>query len=257
MRQSNGKNRIGAIVTLSTIACAVLVVAILTATDAAAQTEQGCLTASGSYTPADHLKCYRVTADPFINTDLLSLNSPQFGVEPDCLVDLHSIQFCVPVCKTIVSPVPPPPGTGFVGQNLIDDYLCYAVRCDQNNAPKKLGVEDQFAARTINLGLADLLCAPAEKLTPPPSCGSAESTPPTAAQCGGACPADEACKFTPPKQTSTGVIPATCACVDTTATCGNTAPPTIAPRCGGACPVINGALQLCRDLGGACTCTPF
>ncbi len=257
MKQSNGKTRIGMIVTLSTIACAVLVVMTLTATDAAAQVE-GCLTSSGASAPSDHLKCYRVTADPFINTDTLLLNSPQFGVEPDCQLDGHSIQFCVPVCKTIVAPVPPPTGTGFVGQPLSNDYLCYAVKCAQNNAPKKLGVEDQFAPRTIGLGLADIICAPAEKLSAR-ACGFVPGATLSAAQCGGACPADEACKFTPEKRTSSGVTLPTCACAQTTAACGNTAPPPLAPVCGGSCPPSSttGALQLCRDLGGACTCTTF
>jgi hypothetical protein len=255
MKQSNGKTRVRTIVTLSTIAFALVVVVLLSATQVAAQ---GCVSSSGTTTQPDHLKCYRVGADPFINTDLLSLNSPQFGVEPSCQVDGHAIQFCVPVCKTIIGPVPPPTGTGFVGQPLTDDYLCYAIRCAQNNAPKKLAVEDQFAARTIPVGMADILCAPAEKLTPPPPCGSTETTPPTAAQCGGACPDDQACKFTPPKKSATGVIPATCACAQSTTPCGNTAPPGVAPKCGGFCPpTTSGAEQLCRDLGGACTCTPF
>lgn len=257
MKQSNGKTRIGAIVTLSTIACAVLVVMTLTATDAAAQV--GCVSANGTVTQPDHLKCYRVGNDPFINTDLLSLDSPQFGVEPNCQVKGHAIQFCVPVCKTIVGPVPPPAGTGFKATTpLTDDELCYSITCTTNNAPRRVGVEDQFAARTIPLGNADLICAPAAKLPAPP-CGFVPGAVQTAAFCGGACPADEACKFTPPKRTSTGVIPASCACAKTPAPCGNTAPPTVAPMCGGSCPPSSttGALQLCRDLGGACTCTTF
>jgi hypothetical protein len=254
MRQSNGKTLIAAIVTLSTIACAVLVVTALTATDA---TAQECVSSSGTSALPDHLKCYRVTADPFINTNALSLNSPQFGVEQDCQLDGHSIEFCVPVCKTITT-TPPPKGTGLVGQPLTDDYLCYGLKCAQNNAPRKLGVEDQFSARTVALGLADAICAPAAKLTPPPSCGFVPGENPTAAQCGGACPADEACKFTPEKRSATGVTPATCACVGPPATPCGTVAGTAAPVCGGACPETpNGALQLCRDLGGNCTCTPF
>jgi hypothetical protein len=252
MRQSKGKTQIGAIATLSAIACAVLVFTILSATDAAAQT--GCVSSSGVPTQPDHLKCYRVGADPFINTDLLSLDSPQFGVEPDCQVKGHAVQFCVPVCKTIVGPVPPPTGTGFQATTpLTDDELCYKITCKTNNAPKKVGVEDQFNARTIPLGNADFICAPAAKL-PAPACGFVPGAVQSAAQCGGACPAAEACQFTAAKKTKTGVIPASCACAKTTATCGNAT----APKCGGACPqTATGAMQLCRDLGGACTCTTF
>jgi hypothetical protein len=251
MRQSDANPRSVAMVALSTIAFALLVVTTVAATDARAQSE--CVTSSGATAQPDHLKCYRVTVDPSINTDLLSLNSPQFGLEPDCQLDGHAVQFCVPVCKTIVGPVPPPPGTGFVGQPLTDDYLCYIVRCAQNNAPKNLGVEDQFAARTIGLGFADSICAPATKLTPPPPCGFAPAAAESARQCGGACPADQACKFTPPERSSTGA--ATCACAQNSTPCG---PSPLAAACGGSCPpTTSGAEQLCRDLGGNCTCTPF
>jgi len=250
MRQRNRKTLVGSILTLSAIASAALAVALLTASVAAAQTEP--------CTTPDHLKCYRVGADPFINTDLLSLNSAQFGLEPDCQVRGHAILFCVPVCKTIIT-TPPPAGTGFQGSTtLTDDELCYSITCTTNNAPKRLVAEDQFAARGITLGNAAILCAPAAKVTPPPACGFESSTVLSAAQCGGACPVDEACKFTPPKKTAAGVLPATCLCAQTTAPCGNTAPPGVASMCGGSCPpTANGAEQLCRDLGGNCTCTPF
>jgi hypothetical protein len=253
MKQFSGRSRIGAIANLGAVVCTMLAVVTLTATNVAAQ--------AAPCTQPDHLKCYRVGLDPFINTDLLSLDSPQFGVEPGCQVDGHAIQFCVPVCKTVVTS-PPPTGTGFQATTILtDDELCYAIKCTTNNAPKKVGVEDQFSARTIPLGVADLICAPAEKLPPLP-CGFVPGAAETTGQCGGACPADEACKFTPQKKTSTGVTPPTCLCADTTAQCGNTAPPTVAPICGGACPPITNTAgaeqdQLCRDLGGNCTCTPF
>jgi hypothetical protein len=257
MRQSIGKTRTGRIVGLIAIASAVLFGTALTASDAAAQAA-GCVSSAGTVTQPDHLKCYRVGADPFINPDLLSLDSPQFGIEPGCQVKGHAVQFCVPVCKTIVGPVPPPTGTGFQATTpLTDDELCYSVTCTTNNAPRKLGVTDQFAARTVTMGAADLICAPAAKLPAPP-CGFVPGATVSAAQCGGACPDTQACKFTPPKKTPTGVIPASCNCAQVPLPCGNTAPPTVAPICGGSCPeTANGAMQLCRDLGGNCTCTTF
>jgi hypothetical protein len=249
MRQASGNTRVGVMMTLSMIAAAVLVMITLTASVTAAQ--------PAPCTQPDHLKCYRVAADPFVNTDKLLLDSPQFGIEPDCQLDGHAVQFCVPVCKTVLSS--PTTGTGFqASTSLTDDELCYSIVCNTNNAPRRLVAQDQFAARPLVLGNADILCAPAAKVTPPPACGFEAAAVLSAAQCGGACPPDAACTFTPEKRTSAGVTPATCQCAQTSAPCGDTAPPTIAPRCGGACAATpNGAEQACRDLGGNCTCTPF
>jgi hypothetical protein len=250
MKQSNGSDKLIVTPALSMIAAVVVLVVNFATINASAQT--------APCTQPDHLKCYRVGDDPFVNTNLLSLDSPQFGLEPGCQVKGHAILFCVPVCKTILTS-PPPTGTGFQASTVLtDDELCYSVSCTTNNAPRKLGVQDQFAARTVPLGNADLICAPAEKLTPPPGCGFAAATVLSAAQCGGACPQSQACEFTPAKRTAVGVTPATCLCAQTASSCGNTAPPGVAPKCGGACPpTASGAEQLCRDLGGNCACTPF
>jgi hypothetical protein len=249
MRQGIGTIRIGRIVGLVVIASAVAIGTALIATNASAQ-GTGCVSANGTVTQPDHLKCYRI-ADRFINTDVLSLDSPQFGLEQGCQVKGHAVQFCVPVCKTITGPVPPPTGTGFKATTpLTDDELCYFVTCQTSNAPRKLGVIDQFAARNVTVGNADLICAPAAKLPAPP-CGFVPGATVSPAQCGGACPADQACKFTPP----TKGIPAMCNCAPTTMACGSNP---LNAMCGGSCPpTANGALQLCRDLGGNCTCTTF
>jgi hypothetical protein len=252
MRQRIGKIRIGRIVGLIAIVLAVSAGTALIATDAGAQ-GKGCVSSAGIVTQPDHLKCYRI-ADPFINTDVLSLDSPQFGIEPGCQVKGHAVQFCVPVCKTIVGPVPPPAGTGFKATTpLTDDELCYFVSCTTNNAPRKLGVIDQFAKRTITVGGADLICAPAAKVPALP-CGFVPGVVPSPAQCGGACPTDQACKFTPPKKTPTGVIPAMCDCIPTTVPCG---PSPTTPTCGGSCPQTATGPQVCRNLGGNCSCTTF
>jgi hypothetical protein len=88
MRQRIGKIRIGRIVGLIAIVLAVSAGTALIATDAGAQ-GKGCVSSAGIVTQPDHLKCYRI-ADPFINTDVLSLDSPQFGIEPGCQVKGHA-----------------------------------------------------------------------------------------------------------------------------------------------------------------------
>jgi hypothetical protein len=207
----------------------------VSATPTAQPTVSACL--SGQ-TP-DHLKCYKIKDSVSVGA-VLSLDSPQFGVEPNCAIDGRAIEFCVPVCKTVIQGPTP---TGFVGHGLPDDELCYTLNCKQSNAPTSLGVEDQFAERTISPSKANMICAPAGK-QPAAACGGkARST------CGGACPVDQACQW---HNAAKGVASG-CACVPSTVPCGSTT-----TLCGGGCPLSSsGNEQACRDLGGACVCTPF
>ncbi len=211
-----------------------------TATATATPTAQPTVSACLSGQAPDHLKCYKIR-DSVSVAAVLSLDSPQFGVEPDCAVDGRAIEFCVPVCKTVIQGPPP---TGFVGHRLADDELCYTLNCKVSNAPTSLGVEDQFAKRTISPVKANMICAPAGK-QPAAACGGK-----TAATCGGACPVNQACQW----HKSTKGVAAGCSCVPTTAACGNTT----TGLCGGDCALSStGNEQACRDLGGACVCTPF
>ncbi len=210
--------------------------ATATATPSAAPTVGACLTGQ---TP-DHLKCYKIKDSVSVGA-VLSLDSPQFGVEPNCAIDGRAIEFCVPVCKTVIQGPTP---TGFVGHGLPDDELCYTLNCKVSNAPTSLGVEDQFAKRNVSPAKANMICAPAGK-QPAAPCGGK-----TAATCGGACPVDQACQF---HRAAKGVA-AGCSCVVTATVCGNTT----TGLCGGYCALSStGNEQACRDLGGACVCTPF
>src|SRR5208283_2405708 len=206
--------------------------ATTTATVSPTPTAQPTVSACLSGQTPDHLKCYKIKDSVSIGA-VLSLDSPQFGVEPDCAIDGRAIEFCVPVCKTVIQGPTP---TGFVGHGLPDDELCYTLNCQKSNAPTSLGVEDQFAKRTISPAKANMICAPAGKQP--------------AATCGGACPVNQACQF---HRAAKGVASG-CACVPTTTACGNTT----TGLCGGDCALSStGNEQACRDLGGACVCTPF
>ncbi len=208
----------------------------VSATPTAQPTVSACL--SGQ-TP-DHLKCYKIK-DSKGAAAILSLDSPQFGVEPNCVVDGYATELCVPVCKTLISGPSP---TGFVGHGIPDDLLCYSLKCTENNAPTSLGVEDQFAKRTVSPSKANMICAPAGKQPPAPCGGKTRST------CGGACPVDQACQW----HSAAKGVASGCACVATTTACGNTT----TNLCGGGCPLSStGIEQACRDLGGTCLCTPF
>jgi hypothetical protein len=111
----------------------------------------------------DHLKCYKIK-DPNKLKGLVDLDSPQFGVEPGCKI-AKTRKFCVPVTKTVVSatvnggPVGPP----VAGQSLIDDYVCYSIRC-KATAPASVKVQDQFSTRTFTKFKASEVCVPARKV---------------------------------------------------------------------------------------------
>jgi hypothetical protein len=117
-------------------------------------------------TVVDHLKCYKVK-DPTKLRGKVDLDSPQFGLEAGCTIK-KAKKFCVPVKKTVnlsattvngqpvtLMPVP--------GQNLVDDYICYIIKCP-STPPPPTNVKDQFATRTLQKFRAFELCVPAQKV---------------------------------------------------------------------------------------------
>lgn len=131
-------------------------------------------------TTPTHLKCYPIS-DSQSFTAIADLNAPQFGLEPGCKITGKAIEFCVPVCKDVVSAVDPKknplPLLPISGQALTGDQLCYKVSCKTSLAPAQLEVKDQFGQRTLKTKKAYKLCTPAKK-----PCGI------SGPQCGGFCP---------------------------------------------------------------------
>jgi hypothetical protein len=114
----------------------------------------------------DHLQCYRVK-DPTKLDALVDLDSPQFGLAPDCRIG-KTMFFCVPALKTVLSAVDKgtkPPTTitpvPITGPNA-GDRICYKARCpfpvQSNNQ-----VTDQFGTRSITRFATTMLCTPAFK----------------------------------------------------------------------------------------------
>jgi hypothetical protein len=115
----------------------------------------------------DHLKCYKIK-DPQKLKGIVDLDGPQFGLEANCKIS-KAKKFCVPVMKTVdttqtfvnkepVSLLP------IVGQNLVDDYLCYKIKCE--TVPPDTEVEDQFGRRLLTKFKAKEVCVPARKTSP-------------------------------------------------------------------------------------------
>ena len=47
------------------------------------------------------------------------------------------------------------------GQSVVDDYVCYQLKCKDEIPPVTVGVQDQFGAREFRKFKALELCAPA------------------------------------------------------------------------------------------------
>jgi len=104
-----------------------------------------------------HLKCHRVRdALPPLHTtvDLPALQT-QFS-DTGCKVG-KARELCVPVVKQNVQPTPP--RTDIQGNNLVDNYICYTLRCPKK--PPDTQVTDQFGTRTETKYVSKMLCVPA------------------------------------------------------------------------------------------------
>jgi hypothetical protein len=110
----------------------------------------------------DHLECYKIR-DPLALQATVTLDSPQFGLDPNCKVGRAKL-FCVPTKKTVIAaaagnvPIVP---LSFVGPNA-GDRICYKVKCSLPSVPNTL-VTDQFGTRVLERPLARMLCTPAVK----------------------------------------------------------------------------------------------
>lgn len=112
---------------------------------------------AGAQGVLDHLKCH-TTKDPLrlsAAADLAATLQPEFS-DSGCTIGKPKY-FCVPATKQNV--VPPPANPAVAGQTLVDDYVCYRLRCPTR--PPDREVVDQFGTRTQTRYRSSLLCVPA------------------------------------------------------------------------------------------------
>lgn len=202
--------------------------------------------------PFDHYKCYRVkdTAKFKAKVDLVAFQT-QFNIDPQCEVKGRAKIFCVPVIKDVVnltypkkSPLSP---VVMPGQDLVDDRLCYKVKCPAAALIADEEVQDQFGKRRIGKFKASLLCTNAIKTsfvttttttTLPQGCSLD-----AAGQCSGACPI--------PGDICAIQADGTCNCGPQQQDCSFD--PVVA-MCGGLCPIPG---DVCTTFpGGFCDCVP-
>jgi hypothetical protein len=195
----------------------------------------------------DHLQCFKVkdTVNFAATVDLRPADEPPFAVDADCRVKVRSRQLCIPVEKDLVEATGPQLGVG--GQELLNAFLCYSVKCRDTDVPAAVQMSDQFGSRTLTGLRTTTVCAPAVYGVPattttttipagiPREC--ADATPPA---CDGHC-GDQ--NFACLENAGACV----CQGVDVFLPCGAIAG---APNCLGSCD----GTHSCLDVAGACQC---
>jgi hypothetical protein len=116
----------------------------------------------------DHEKCYQVK-DPLKLKGTFDLTTPQFGLEPGCIVGPTKF-FCAPATKSNVAvinaktklPIAPLP---VYAPPAPVDRICYKVKCPipPPPFPPDQNVTDQFGNRTVTKFKAYMVCTPAVK----------------------------------------------------------------------------------------------
>src|SRR5262245_31042658 len=105
----------------------------------------------------DHLECFKV-ADPLVLKGVVDVDVSRIGTTlTGCKLGSAKL-YCVPATRTVISanvPVQP-----FDGRPLLDDRICYALRC-RNVSPFSHVLEDQFGSHTLGKLRPRLLCTPA------------------------------------------------------------------------------------------------
>ena len=111
----------------------------------------------------DHLKCYKIkTKEKLKGVVDLDAGAAPFGLEQGCKIK-KAAKYCVPVMKTVTElETSLTPNPGFPGAELLDDRICYKIKCPKADLPS-VAVEDQFGARTFEKFKAVEVCTPASR----------------------------------------------------------------------------------------------
>ncbi|MFQ5478669.1 MAG: Kazal-type serine protease inhibitor domain-containing protein [Candidatus Binatia bacterium] len=123
--------------------------------------------------PYDHLKCFKIKDRRRLGAlaDLYPLQNPPFPVDKGCRLKLAAREFCIPVHKELGPSLSADiAAVDLTGQDLVNDFLCYRLKCPRTPLPNGWPVVDQFGRRIVK-GFKPLrLCAPARKLPVQQAC---------------------------------------------------------------------------------------
>ncbi len=136
----------------------------------------------------DHLKCYKIKDVKVLGddgkpieglVDLTALQDPPFSFEPGCKLKVKAKEFCIPVAK--IAKEFNGPATGVEGHDILDDFICYKLKCPKPDdggvlPPESLLVIDQFARREVRKFKTAKLCAPAVKIVEPTTTSTSTTT---------------------------------------------------------------------------------
>jgi hypothetical protein len=126
------------------------------------------LVCGGPAQAQDHEKCYKIK-DPVALTGIVDLTTPQFGLEPGCVIG-RGTYFCAPASKTVVSATDKKTGVAITPLPVFAppapvDRICYRIKCPVPPPPfpPDQTVTDQFGTRLLSKFRASFVCTPAVK----------------------------------------------------------------------------------------------
>ncbi len=117
--------------------------------------------------PYDHLQCHKMrdakgyAFNATVDLDPLLPGFPGLPVQTGCTVKIKGIELCVPVAKTVTQSDDPNPIPA-VGQDLVNGFICYKMRCPAKVVTDPATGGDQFGVRDLTVSTVTKLCVPAD-----------------------------------------------------------------------------------------------
>lgn len=123
--------------------------------------------AAAGPTDYDHLECHKMhdakgyAYSATVNLDPLAPGFPGLPVQTGCTVKIKGIELCVPVAKTVTA-TDDPNVIAVVGQQLVNGFICYKMKCPVKPIDVGAPAGDQFGNRDVAVYTVTKLCAPAD-----------------------------------------------------------------------------------------------
>ncbi|MBI5506309.1 MAG: hypothetical protein HY899_16055 [Deltaproteobacteria bacterium] len=124
-------------------------------------------TIASAQTVYDHLECHKMhdakgyAFHATVNLNPLAPGFPGLPAQSGCTVKIKGIELCVPVAKTVTQ-TDDPNVIAAVGQDLVNGFICYKMKCPVKPDGTAATAGDQFGVRDVAPSTVTKICAPAD-----------------------------------------------------------------------------------------------